>query len=83
MSAIDPDSLYPRLPSKSPRVSWWRMPFTADTWRRTLYALLVLPVAIVFATPWVVRGITHAQGSLLRRMPGTADRGPAARTPSV
>lgn len=29
------------------RVRWWRMPFSADTWRRTLYVLLALPVSLV------------------------------------
>jgi hypothetical protein len=29
------------------RLSWWRLPFDADTWRRTLYALLALPVGVV------------------------------------
>jgi hypothetical protein len=29
------------------RVPWWAMPFSADTWRRTLYALLALPVGVV------------------------------------
>jgi hypothetical protein len=28
------------------RVPWWRMPFSADTWRQTLYALLALPVGV-------------------------------------
>jgi hypothetical protein len=188
VSTANPDSTHLRLSSKSPTVPWWRMPFTADTWRRTLYALLVLPVAIIslplailggsaiaarlqrglahallgmtfdevpyrkidgrvvghsllglvhgtlsavlagylwliavvnvayplrpdtadlstawggpslagawlvhgsggiiflFATPWVVKGITHAQGRLLRWMLGSADRVSSARTPSV
>jgi hypothetical protein len=29
-----------------PRAPWWRLPFDADTWRRTLYALLALPVGV-------------------------------------
>jgi Putative sensor len=29
------------------RVPWWAMPFSADTWRRTLYALLALPMGVV------------------------------------
>jgi hypothetical protein len=29
------------------RMPWWAMPFSADTWRRTLYALLALPVGVV------------------------------------
>lgn len=27
--------------------SWWRMPFTADTWRRTGYTLLAPPVGVL------------------------------------
>jgi hypothetical protein len=28
-------------------VSWWRMPFSADTWRRTGYTLLAPPVGVL------------------------------------
>jgi len=28
-------------------VPWWRVPFTVDTWRRTLYAVLALPLGVV------------------------------------
>lgn len=34
-------------PSRSSPVQWWRLPFSADTWRRTLYVLLALPVGLV------------------------------------
>jgi Putative sensor len=27
--------------------AWWRMPFTADTWRRTAYTLLAAPVGVL------------------------------------
>src|SRR6266540_3428797 len=32
---------------RRPRMAWWRAPFSADTWRRTLYVLLVAPVSVV------------------------------------
>ena len=28
------------------RVPWWRLPFTAITWRRTVYVLVATPVAV-------------------------------------
>jgi hypothetical protein len=31
--------------SRSSRVPWWRMPFSADTWRRTAYVLFALPLS--------------------------------------
>ena len=34
-------------PASLRRVPWWAMPFSAATWRRTLYALLALPVGVV------------------------------------
>jgi hypothetical protein len=36
-------------------VPWWRRPFSADTWRRTLYILLALPVSLV-AVPVALLG---------------------------
>jgi hypothetical protein len=36
-----------QVPARSSRVQWWRLPFSADTWRRTLYVLLALPVGLV------------------------------------
>jgi hypothetical protein len=32
---------------QAPSVSWWRMPFSADTWRRTGYTLLAPPVGVL------------------------------------
>ena len=32
---------------KTPATSWWRMPFSADTWRRTGYTLLAPPVGVL------------------------------------
>lgn len=34
-------------PGRTSRTHWWRMPFSVDTWRRTLYILLALPVGLV------------------------------------
>jgi hypothetical protein len=43
-------------PSSPPsRVQWWRMPFTADTWRRTTYVLLAPPLSII-AVPVALLG---------------------------
>ena len=42
-------------PSRPPRVRWWRLPFSADSWQRTFYILLALPVGLV-AVPLVLAG---------------------------
>jgi hypothetical protein len=42
-------------PSGSSRVQWWRMAFRADTWRRTTYVVLALPLAVV-AVPVALLG---------------------------
>ena len=41
------------------RVPWWRLPFNADTWRRTLYALLALPVGVVCVPLSILGGSPH------------------------
>jgi hypothetical protein len=47
------------------RVPWWAMPFSADTWRRTLYALLALPVGVV-CVPLSILGGSPAAARLQR-----------------
>jgi Putative sensor len=47
------------------RVAWWAMPFSADTWRRTLYALLALPVGVV-CVPLSILGGSPAAARLQR-----------------
>lgn len=41
--------------SRSPRVPWWRLAFSADTWRRIIYLLLALPVGVA-AVPLALLG---------------------------
>jgi hypothetical protein len=36
----------PRPAAPRRRVPWWALPFSAGTWRRTLYVLLALPVGV-------------------------------------
>jgi hypothetical protein len=52
-------------PSPSPRVRWWKLPFSADTWRRTFYILLALPVSLV-SVPLVLLGGYRAGARLQR-----------------
>lgn len=55
----------------APPVSWWRLPFSADTWRRTLYAVVALPVAVVCVPLTVVGGsaaATRLQEGLASRL---------------
>jgi Putative sensor len=66
-----------RAPSLAPRVRWWRLPFTADTWRRILYVLLALPVGLV-AVPLALLGGWRAAARLQR---GLARRYLALRGP--
>jgi hypothetical protein len=52
------------------RAAWWRLPLRADTWRRTLYALLALPVGVVCVPLSILGGSPAAarlQRSLTRR----------------
>ena len=37
------------------RVPWWRLPFTATTWRRTAYVLVATPVALFGVVAAVAR----------------------------
>jgi hypothetical protein len=52
-------------PSPSPRVRWWRLPFSADTWRRTFSILLALPVSLV-SVPLALLGGYRAAARLQR-----------------
>jgi hypothetical protein len=36
-----------QAPSRSFHAPWWRLPFSADPWRRTFYVLLALPVSLI------------------------------------
>jgi hypothetical protein len=69
-------------PSRPPRVRWWRLPFSADTWQRTFYILLALPVGLV-AVPLVLlggwRAAARLQRSLARRYLGLRIGEPAPR----
>jgi Putative sensor len=66
-----------RAPARAPRVRWWRLPFSADTWRRTLYVLLALPVSLV-SVPLALLGGWRAAARLQR---GLAGRYLALRSP--
>src|SRR6266545_3736608 len=73
---------------RRPRMAWWRAPFSADTWRRTLYVLLVAPVSVVSVPLVLIGGHRTAarwQRGLARRYLGEwigepASAGTAART---
>src|SRR6266511_5536218 len=73
---------------RRPRMAWWRAPFSADTWRRTLYVLLVAPVSVVSVPLVLIGGHRTAarwQRGLARRYLGVwigepASAGTAART---
>lgn len=54
-----------QVPARSSRVQWWGLPFSADTWRRTLYVLLALPVGLVFV-PLALLGRYQAAARLQR-----------------
>jgi hypothetical protein len=54
-----------QAPFGSFRVQWWRLPFSADTWRRTFYVLLALPVSLV-SMPLVLLGRYQAAARLQR-----------------
>ena len=51
------------------RMPWWQMPFSADTWRRTLYALLALPIGIV-SLPLSILGGSPVAARLQRALAG-------------
>jgi hypothetical protein len=60
----------------------WRLPFTADTWRRTAYVLLALPVGVVAAPVALLGGHRAAarwQRGLARRLLPAAAAAPASR----
>jgi Putative sensor len=52
-------------PSPPPHVRWWGLPFSADTWRRTFYLLLALPVSLV-SVPLALLGGYGAAARLQR-----------------
>jgi Putative sensor len=54
-----------QAPTPSFRVQWWRLPFSADTWRRTFYILLALPVSLV-SLPLALLGDYRAAARLQR-----------------
>jgi hypothetical protein len=71
-------------PASPSRVQWWRMPFSADTLRRTTYLLLALPLSLVavpvallggyrMAARWQ-RGLAHRYLGLRVDRPPTAPR---------
>jgi Putative sensor len=51
------------------RVPWWALPFSADTWRRTLYALLALPVGVA-CVPLSVLGGSRPAARLQQGLAG-------------
>jgi Putative sensor len=51
------------------RAPWWAMPFSASTWRRTLYALLALPVGVA-CVPLSVLGGSPAAARLQEGLAG-------------
>jgi Putative sensor len=60
----------------------WRLPFSADFWRRTAYVLLALPVGIVAAPAALLGGHRAAarwQRGLARRLLPAATAAPADR----
>jgi DNA-binding NarL/FixJ family response regulator len=71
----------------SSRVRWWRVPFTADTWRRALYALVALPAGLVCLPLALLgggRAAARSQAGLARRclalhVGGRSQRGATGR----
>jgi hypothetical protein len=64
------------------RVAWWAKPFSADTWRRTLYALLALPVGVVCVPLSILGGSPAAarlQQGLAARLLGVGLERPPRR----
>jgi hypothetical protein len=55
----------PRPSTAAGRVPWWRAPFTPDTRRRSLYALLALPVGVA-SVPLALLGGGAAAARLQR-----------------
>jgi hypothetical protein len=61
-------SISPPISTVRPRrIRWWQAPFSGETWHRTLYALVALPVAIV-ALPLAVFGRSEAVARFQSRM---------------
>jgi len=70
------------VPSRPSRVQWWRLPFSADTWRRTVYILFALPVSLVsvpFALLGGYRTAARLQRGLARRYLALRIDEPASR----
>ncbi|HEX6675442.1 MAG TPA: sensor domain-containing protein [Actinomycetes bacterium] len=64
-SPSHPDPGAARGPSRPSRVQWWRRPFSAGPWRRTLYVLLALPLGLA-SLPLVLLGRDQAAARLQR-----------------
>jgi hypothetical protein len=64
------------------RVPWWAMPFSAGTWRRTLYVLLALPVGVACVPLSILGGSPAAarlQQGLASRLLGVGREPPRRR----
>ncbi len=81
-SPSHPDPSEARGLSRPSRVQWWRRPFSADPWRRTLYVLLALPLGLA-SLPLVLLGrdqtAARLQRDLARRYLALRIDQPAAR----
>jgi hypothetical protein len=69
-------------PTATGRVPWWRAPFSRDTWRRTAYALLALPVGVACVPLALLGGSAVAarlQRGLGRRLLGLPAGAPPRR----
>jgi len=69
-------------PSRCSRGPWWAKPFSAGTWRRTVYVLLALPASLAFLPLALLggyRAVARWQSALTHRwlVPCTGE--PAAR----
>jgi hypothetical protein len=72
-----------KAPSRSSWSRWWAMPFSADTWRRTVYILLALPASLAFvllASLGRYRAVARWQNGLTRRYLSPCTGQPPARS---
>jgi Putative sensor len=71
-----------KAPSRSSRGRWWRLPFSADTWRGTFYILLA-PLVSLVCVPLALlggyRAVARLQGGLARRYLALRTDEPAPR----
>ena len=69
--AADPQdpvvALPPCITTRPRRVRWWQAPFSVETWRRTLYALVALPVDLI-ALPLAIVGRSLAVSGYQHRL---------------